>query len=373
MKKICIIGGGASGMIAGITASAKGEVTVVEKADRIGKKILVTGNGKCNLSNVAIPSHAYKNQDYATSVIKRFDQSETRKFFQSIGVLTVSDESGRVYPRVGQASSVLNCLRNELTRRGVNIVTGSPVSEVKIESDGYVVNGSKYDEVIVATTPQNIKIGKHTYTDLVPSLTYLKTDSPYTKGMSGARIKARCTLYRNGIAEHVEDGEIQFKDNYLSGIVIFNLSSLSARKAGKWSIDVDLFPEYDEQSLASEIENRTTYGTTTAECFEGLINKFVSQNVIEQLGIKSVKELKERSSDVAKLLKAIPFPVTGRGGADNAQVTSGGIPVVELEGVRSKYYPGIFFAGEIIDVDGICGGYNLQWAWSSGRVAGEEA
>lgn len=368
-KKIAIIGGGASGLTSAIIAGRKGaSVTLFERADRVGKKILVTGNGRCNLSNENLLSEAYNRSDFVMPVLEKFDLAWTKEFFRSLGVLTVSDSEGRIYPRTKEASTVLNALRRECEKLGVSTVLGREIREVTPIKDGFKISGERFDSVIVATGGGVFDIARnlgHTVTAVKPSLTALLTDKKYLKGLNGKRVDAVVTL-TDGEKSWSERGEVLFRENGLSGIAVFNHSARINRSGKGFKIVLDVVPEMTEDELDREIESRDlTLGT---DSLDGIVNRFMAANVLRE-----TERARERSKAISRLLKGMPFEVIGLR-KEGAQVTSGGVDASEVnEKLESKKCKGLYFCGEVLDVDGLCGGYNLQWAWSSGAAAGEDA
>ena len=367
-KNIAIIGAGPAGLVASITAAriiGRGRVTLFESQDRVGKKILVTGNGRCNLSNANFAAECYKNPNFVQSVIERFGTKETLAMFSEMGLLTVQDAEGRIYPRTKQASSVLNCLRTEVARLDVSEKIGQRVDVIHGDAKGFVVNGQKFDKVVIACGggSELAKQLGHKIVPFAPSLTAIITDRHNLVGLSGKRTDALVTL-TDGKRTFSERGEVLFRDNGLSGIAVFNLSAKMAWNKGKWSILLNVIPELSEAELTADINRRDVAGRG-ADALEGLVDKFIARLAVKAVGCDGVA--------LAKFLQAIPYQVQGVR-AEGAQVTSGGVCVDEIGAdMQSKIVPGVYFAGEAIDVDGLCGGYNLQWAWSSGHVAGEEA
>lgn len=366
VNKVAIIGGGPAGLVAAISAGRLGaNVTVFEASDRIGKKILATGNGRCNMSNSGLNPEAYKHPDFVRPVFDRFGYDDTLKFFRSMGLLTVVDGEGRVYPRTKQASSVLNCLRAELGRMPIRIITDKKVSEITPSGDKYIVDGEAFDRVIIATGGGSAVASAlgHTVIKGVPTLTAVVTDKKNLVGLSGKRVDAIVTLIGDG-TELAERGEVLFRDNGLSGIAVFNHTARMAWGKGPWKIALDVVPELSEAELCAEIEGRNVVSRGT-EALEGLVDRFLAQLAIKAVGTDGKK--------LAGFFKAVPYAVQGVR-AEGAQVTSGGVDVSELtSSLKSKRCKGLYVVGEAVDVDGLCGGYNLQWAWSSGYIAGTEA
>ncbi len=383
-NKIAVIGGGASGILSAISAVRAGAaVTIFEKNSRIGKKILSTGNGACNFTNTGA-SKANYNESFVCHALSEFSPSDTRRFFQELGLISVEKDEGRVYPRSNQASAVLDVLRMELARLGVTIVSDFEVREIKKEKDKFCIvgNSEKHfaDYVIVATggmaAPKSGSSGSgyklleklgHTKTELIPSLVQIKTD----RGINGVRTHAKVTM-QNG---KTDIGEVQFTNYGLSGIPVFSLSKYA--KTGEF-VCIDLLPEYTEDEIFEILKNRPKQSLETYMI--GILNKALGQMLLKEcIDIPlSGDSTMLRDTDlwnIAKTIKNWQFKITGVMPWDNAQVTAGGIELLEVnpKTMESNIVKGLYITGELLDIDGECGGYNLQWAWSSGYVAGREA
>lgn len=384
-NNIAVVGGGASGLVAAICASRSGaEVTIFEKNARVGKKILSTGNGRCNLTNVNASTENY-NSDFVKNVLNKFSPKAAITFFEEIGLLTREEDEGRVYPASGQASAVLDVLRLEADRLGVVVKAESEISEIVPKNEGFFVvskTGERvfFDKVIVATggmaAPKSGSDGSgykllkklgHSITELKPSLVQVKT----SKSIQGVRAYGRVTLDSG----ETEVGEIQFNNYGLSGIPVFGISKYV--KTGK-SVFVDLMPDYEKEDVVRILKNRPLQ---TMETFmTGILNKSLGQMLLKECGIsplsKKSSELTEKEIEkIARMLKGWRFEITGVMPWDNAQVTSGGVSLTEIdsETMQSKLVKNLYITGELLDVDAHCGGFNLHWAWASGFVAGSEA
>ncbi len=409
-KKIAIIGGGAAGMMAAITASNTGaDVTIYEHTDRLGKKILSTGNGKCNLSNEEMNAACFfsGNMNLVASCLERFSTRETRIFFQSLG-LCIKDKNGYLYPLAEQAAVVLDVLRHAVEAKGVKVVYQT---EIKGLSEGKssrgktqicVENGrekSFYDSVILACGSQAApKTGSdgsgyalakalgHTIRPVLPSLVQLKCSDSFCKAIAGIRHDAKVHIYAGGKLLCEERGELQLTDYGISGIPVFQLSGLVNRFMYKNKDEVtariDFLPDYSMEELEGILSERCGNDlyqeSSVEEFFTGFLNKKLMLLFVKQAGlqpgasVQSVKKAQLRK--VIQLCKGLQMHITGSNGYDNAQVCTGGVDMHEVsEELESKKMNHIYFAGEILDVDGRCGGYNLQWAWTSGYLAGTAA
>ena len=403
--KIAVIGGGAAGMMAAITAAENGaDVIIYERNDRVGKKILATGNGKCNFSNADMRPHYFYGNDKerAWKVIEKFDEKKTVSFFENAGML-VKNRNGGLYPTSGQASTVLDILRQKLAAKNIKVITEQLVKEVQKEKNGekisVITKGTKavYDRVIIAcggaAAPKTGSDGNgyrlakglgHSLVDTVPALVQLKCTEKYMKAISGVRTDAALELLIDGKKAGCESGELQFTDYGISGIVVFQLSRTAAyalKQKKKVTMYINCLPEFTDETYKSFIKERKQRlkdADTVETFFTGMLNKKLMLLFIKLAGLKITDSYKkapqEKIDKVFSLCRCLPMHVCDTNSFDNAQVTAGGIPLAEVsDNLESRKIKNVYFAGEILDVDGVCGGYNLQWAWASGYVAGEAA
>ena len=385
-----IIGAGAAGLTAAIFAAENGEhVTVIEHESRPAKKILVTGNGRCNLTNENMDlSCFYGDREFIKDVLTLFNQKSTISFFDGLG-LQVIKRNGYVYPAGLQAGAVALALRSRAESLGVKIKTNNIIKSIVKEKDKFVVDvGFEYKghRLIIATGGKSIpgtgsdgsgyeiaqKMG-HNIIEPKPALTALIINDFSLKKASGVRVSGEVTLDD----VHKQRGEIQITEYGLSGIPVFNLSR-NAEKGS--SISIDFFPEYSKKELREMIKRILAIRKkeNLISALTGLMNEKLAQAVVFQANIKNENAGSLSIEDIEKiveLVKANRHTVSKRKGFDFAQVTQGGVDCNEINSktMESKIINGLYFAGEIIDVDGICGGYNLQWAWSSGAIAGGAA
>lgn len=399
--KILIIGGGASGMTAAIKAgrtNPDAEIIILEKMDRVGKKILATGNGRCNYSNLNTSPKDYYGQQpqFVNYALKEFTVDYTVNFFNGMGVFPREESQGRLYPFSGQATAVLDALRGEIERLGVVVLTNSRVKEIKPKKGGFkiilkdsVINCSR---VIVAcggcASPklgsdgsglQLLKNLGHTIVPTRPALVQMKTKPEQVKGLSGIRVPCNATLIHNDMVIDSQRGEIQFTDYGLSGIAIFQLSLNYKKNA---VISLDLMEEYPLNAVFDILWARkeALSHLTMENYFNGLINKRIGNLIARSCGIEKLsypvaKLTKDMIWDMAAKIKDFKFDIIGLNGFENAQATGGGADTREFNDktMESRLVEGLFCCGEIFDVVGSCGGYNLQWAWSSGMLAGRSA
>lgn len=368
--KLIIIGGGASGlMLANIlkTTNANIDILIIEKLEHVGKKILLTGNGKCNLSNKNINENCYNNY-MGFKIASLFD---VEQYFNDLGLLTSVDSEGRVYPYSSTATSVLNILLENT--KDVEIKTNCNIIKVLKEKEQYVLKSDKNetfiaDYVVMATGGKTYykennsylisSMLSHRITQLRPTLTSLKV-SENLASIENLRCKVKASLICDNKIVYEDSGEVLFKKDALSGIVIFQLSSIIARNPyKKYQVKLDLIPNKNEEEVASHIEK---YKNMT-----GLFAKMINQYIIK-------RSASTNSTDLAHTIKNLSFNVIENVDFKNAQITAGGVNVEELSSnLESKYNKNLYFAGEIIDVDGICGGYNLHFAFASANVIAQD-
>lgn len=403
MKKIIVVGGGASGMMAAIHAAGpQTQVLLLEKNDRVGKKLLMTGNGKCNLGNRKLSTACYYSTrpEFVEEVLKRYDTKSTIAFFESAG-LKIRERNGGLYPYSEQASAVLDVLRMELERRGVAVQCDTRICKCrKDEKGGYQLeaqDGTHYygDAVIMACGgPAALKKdGKDGYimarklglpvSELVPGLVQLRTAEPLQKAMAGVRCQAVVSLLVNGRCEAREQGELQLTDYGVSGIPVFQLSRIAAfalAKQQEVKVRIDFVPEYTQEELFVYLcrQRKLRLAQTAENLQTGILNKKLNLVFLNKCGIKGSvpnKEIREESlRKLVVLYKAYEMKVTAVNPFEQAQVCAGGIDLsVFNEHMEVKGKPGLYFTGELLDADGICGGYNLHWAFATGTIAGKAA
>lgn len=401
MKRIGIIGGGAAGMMAAITAARQGgKVTILEKNDRIGKKILATGNGKCNLGNLQLSAEEYNgDRDFIGKCLEAFDTEETIRFFNSLGLL-LKEKNGYLYPLSEQAAAVLDVLRYELQSLQVEILYEAPVQRIQKKNQGFLVTyaGGKreFDKVILTTGGKAAtKTGSdgsgyglaadlgHTIVEQVPALVQLKCREDYMKSVSGVRVEALIQAFADGELLATEQGELQLTEYGVSGIPVFQLSrkvnyALLAGK--KVTLQIDLLPGMNQEEMEQLKLSRKLLlcDRTVEEFFTGTLNKKLVGLFLRLAGLKPGMTFQEAQPEkieqVYQLMKSWSLEVIGHNGFENAQVSAGGVSLKEVgANMESALVPGLYLAGEVLDVDGRCGGYNLQWAWCSGYLAGRAA
>lgn len=398
MQTVLIVGGGASGMMAAITAAEnrRNRVILIEKHSRVGRKLLTTGNGCCNLSNTDLSEAHYFGGDtlFVKPALDYFGLGAMLDFFRSLGLLTRTEPGGRIYPYSMQAGSVLDVLRFALERPNIDLRCETEVLSVKKDGSGFSAETSageiKSDRLIITTggaaapklggTMSGYKLLQtlgHSRTALHPSLVQVKTDNTYTRALKGIKTGVNVSVLSGGHRMCESSGEVLFTEYGLSGPAIFEVSRYASTEK-HISISLDLMPEYDEAEVASLLFERRISGAgqTCEEFLTGILNKRLGQTVLKYSALalsQPISALKDgQLYKAAQAIKSFVFEVRGTTGFENAQVTAGGILTAEFDcaTLESSLCPGLFAAGEVLDVDGRCGGYNLQWAWSSGRLAG---
>lgn len=392
---IAIVGGGASGLMAAIAAkNDENTVTIFERTKRVGKKILATGNGRCNMTNTGAGLENYHGNDpaFVCGVMKRFWVKETLELFSELGILWKEEENGKVYPYSDTATAVLDVLRRRVEKNGVNILCEHDVKSIEKRKNKFFITTysgvvNEFDKVIIAAGGKAapdlgsngsgyefLKYFNHQITELRPSLVQIKTDSEIVKKLKGIKINANVS-----IGDKTSSGELLFTDYGFSGPCVFALTS-SLKKEDVLS--VDMMPEYAFNDVLNIIYERMAYlyDVPLEEFFTGMLNKRVGQAVLKSVGIVPLSRLSSTLSEkeITKLVTAIKkwqFSITGTMSWNNAQVTKGGAKTNQFNPatMESKLVRGLYACGEILDIDGDCGGYNLQWAWSSGYIAGKNA
>lgn len=406
-KSVGIIGGGAAGMTAALSAAKQGaKVTVFEGNDRLGKKILSTGNGKCNLGNMDLgPGEYYtRNPELLQRYLEKFGTEDTISFFRELGLI-VKQKNGYLYPVSEQASSVLDVLRFAIDRQAGNIQVMLQTrierlecdkrnNRIRLWSDKQI---ESFDRVILTcggkAAPKTGSDGMgyklagmlgHSLVPVVPALVQLKCREEWFKSISGVRAEAEIS-FQEEKQRVTERGELQLTEYGISGIPVFQISrriNYILRSQKEVEVKIDFLPDFPRDGFSEKmILERTPLiakGVTVEEYFAGMLNKKLMNLFIRLAGLKPSDPVctipAERLMKVYESCRNLTVHVTGSNSFESAQVCAGGIPLTEItENLESKLVPGIFFAGELLDVDGRCGGYNLQWAWCSGYLAGMAA
>ncbi len=401
-----IIGGGAAGLLAAITAAESGaSVTILEHMPRVGKKILSTGNGKCNMTNLHMTEECYRSgvAGVPMQVIGKFSVADTIAFFRRLGVLT-TDRNGYVYPASGQAQTVLDALRDKADSLGVRTYCDSKVISVnkkkagrftvKTETETYsadfvILCAGSMAAKTTGSDGSGYELAKelgHKIKKPLPALVQLKCKGDFFKAIAGVRTDVKVSLYtmdKNGArgALLAEDhGELQLTDYGISGIPVFQVSRYAAEALDhkkRVLAVIDFMPDMTEEQLFAALKDQRNYlkDRVAGDFINGLFNKKLAALFLKYAWIKAdqpVSELTNKKlAELCHVIKEASFEVTGTNPYDKAQICMGGVDLREInpDTMESRLVPGLYFAGEILDVDGICGGYNLQWAWSSGHLA----
>ena len=374
--EVIIIGAGASGMMCALNSTK--QTLLIEASDRIGKKILATGNGKCNLTNDKIDARYY-NTPLVKSYFQKFNQVQTVQYFEKLGVLTYADMEGRRYPLSNSANTVLDLLLKALQcKNNVVVKVNSMPSTITKTPNGFqvVTPDQTYvcQQLVIATggnsSTQYLKQLHVDYTAFRPSLVGLKTTK--NQGLAGVRV----SHVRVKFHDFDEIGEILFKEDGISGIVIFNLSAHMARQnVSTGKIIIDLLPNWEAERLAAVIQASIAEHPSyyLVDILEGLLHKSLARNIVTKLHLASMLASDCTATDVSALVNMMKnFVVIMTGYADNQQVHTGGVDLKDLdEHLQYQQIPGLYFIGEVVNVDGVCGGYNLQWAWTSAKIVGD--
>lgn len=361
-------------------SSKSKDIAVIDMAVKPVKKIMVTGNGRCNLTNLDTNGKQHYNKDI-TKYLQRFSVEETLIFFHSLGLEYYSDEQSRVYPISDSAKSVIDILINQLEKKEINLFLEHKVVQILKNEKGFIVKTDRQDfaceKLVVATGGNTINLLKKfnlKQTQCLPSLCALKANvSRNLNGQKIDRVKATAIL-KTG-QQFSDFGEVLFKESGLSGIVMFNLSSFFARnKSYEGEVIIDLLPNLTHEQLFEKLTLRKELDFPVSKFFEGLFANPIAYEILNRCKLdenRSSGSLTEKEILIfVNTIKYLNFVVTGY--YENNQVFSGGISLEDLdENLQSKTDKNLFFCGEICDVDGLCGGYNLQWAWTSGRIVGE--
>lgn len=374
MKKIAVIGGGAAGLAAAVSAASNGaSVIIYEKNDRVGKKILATGNGRCNLTNKFVSPKCYNKPDFVKNTLDKYGYKQICDFFDSIGLLTYHDSEGRQYPVSDTATSVLDTLRMYCEKLNIIEKCSSEITDISKDKDKFKIcqsNGQieKFDRCIVTTGGRTslLKSVGHKYVPFRPVLCPLKTDITPIKGLNGVRAKCSVSLSDGERTVIHERGEVLFRDYGVSGVVIFDISRYA--KEGQ-ILSIDFLPDIGKDELKREINYRKeTLLRHGEDILIGIFQKMLCNRIYKVAGNDS-------TGNIVNAIKNFKIKILGAGDEKQAQVTAGGVDVTQFnsETMESKLLKGIFAAGEALDIDGRCGGFNLHWAFSSGLVAGYNA
>ncbi|MBK5241172.1 NAD(P)/FAD-dependent oxidoreductase [Clostridium sp.] len=403
---LIIIGGGAAGLTSALIAKDYGiDVAIIEGTDRIGKKILTTGNGRCNISNANINSDRYHSENlyFQNNILDSFTIKDTIDFFACLGLPLVTLDGGKMFPMSLQASSVLDILRFALEEKHIPVYINTKAKKIVKKKNEFIISSTddatyKCEKLIIATggksAPKTGSDGSgytlakqlgHSIISPAPALVQLKLNYNRLKALSGVKFDGYAEIFINDKCVQKEFGEILFTDYGISGPPILQLSriaSLAIIENKKVSLIIDMLPTTPHKALNDFLSNHWSIfeDRSVYDSFIGIINKKVIPIILKEARVEDIHKpcsnlnIKEKKA-IYELLKKWKFEISGTNSFANAQVTAGGINTKEINAdtLESNIVSNLFFAGEVLDVDGDCGGYNLQWAWSSGAIAGKSA
>lgn len=403
-KDVVVIGGGAAGLMAAITAARAGAKTVIiEHMERVGKKILATGNGKCNYTNAlqGVSYYRGENPAFVMPVLEQFGLEKTLIFFKQIGIYPKC-RNGYYYPSSEQAASVLDVLRMEADYQKVETNTSCEIKNIKKQGEKFIIdtNRGNFLAKSIVFTPGLLaspktgsdgsafryieKLGHH-FIDIVPALVGLQGKQAFFKVLAGIRAESTIKLYIENDMICEEQGELQLTDYGISGIPVFQISRFATRalhKSKKVHVIIDFMPRMEVSELCTHLTERfgiQSHDKTAGEALIGFFNKKLIEVLLKESGIDlhlpAKKVGKHQLQQLCRTVKEFRVDIIGSKSFDQAQACAGGVDTAEIDArtMESKLVRGVYFAGEVVDIDGTCGGYNLQWAWSSGYVAGMHA
>lgn len=405
-RSIVIVGCGASGMMAAISASVCcHDILILERNQVAGKKITATGNGKCNYTNSHIEPDDFRSSDPDTAyrIYNRFDHNDTVAFFKAIGILPY-ERNGYFYPNSRQAASVRDALELRLKLTGCEIRYGCDVQTIRRQGTSFLINDEILcDRLILAaggsaspvhgTDGSGFTLARalgHNITDIMPALTGLRSNSRYLKTLAGVRTEAEISLVADNKELYREYGEMIFNKDNISGIPVMNMSRIANRALRQGShvqAVLDLIPDHSEEELRDYIAGRFNRAGVSGgvslhnleETLTGLLNNKLNYAILLASGTEpSFNRLKGSEACIDRFVstaKSFKLDITGSNGFDAAQTTAGGVPLSEIDPdtMGSRVADGLYITGELLDCDGRCGGYNLQWAWTTGAIAGASA
>lgn len=403
MRHVAVIGGGAAGMMAAITSAREGaRVTILEHKERIGKKILSTGNGRCNFTNTYQTPACYRsdNRDFAWNIIQKFNVEKTISFFKELGIYP-KDRNGYLYPYSDQAAALLEVLQIEVAKLDICVMTEINVLDIQPVKKGIRITTDKKtitaDSVILAcgskAAPvtgsdgsgyQLAKLFGHRIVPVLPALVQLRCAEKFYKSISGVRVQGTVEIYADDIFLASDTGEIQLTNYGISGIPVFQVSRYAAKalyKKQSVTAVLNFMPDMNKDEFLLFLQERITLCPykTLDEFFTGVFPKKLCELWIRLSRLPKEMRVSDLSGEqlekLVLLIQHLRTYITETNSFEQAQICCGGVDTTEInpDTLESNYVSGIYFAGELLDVDGICGGYNLQWAWSSGFVAGKEA
>ena len=405
MSDVAIIGGGASGLFCAIYIKHllnkldinNTNITIYERLEKTGKKLLATGNGKCNFSNKHTSKEKYNNPEFVEPLLKKFNYKHLREFLEELGLYTVVDSEGRAYPQSETANSVLDILRTKIKIEGITESCNTDIKKITYLNGKYILETNRNqkmqaDYLVMATGGKAcpihgsngsgyvlLKPFKHKIVDPRPGLVSIKTDPNQVKSLAGIRVKANVLVYDKKKKSVVwqEAGEVLFKPDGLSGIVMMQASTFMQRNNGSYKIYLDLCPNYTEEAIVLDLTKRFEMfkGFEISQLLTGMFNKMLNLAILKKAKIDlsgHVSKLTKKDIlKIAKVIKEFEFDYDGTFDFDKAQVTIGGVDLTEVNRLtlESKKSDNLYIIGELLDIDGECGGFNLQWAFTSGVIA----
>ena len=400
MNTIAILGGGASGMAAALAAreSLDNRVLLLERQNRVGRKLLATGNGRCNLTNKNADLTHYHGEHvpFMLPALERFPVGETLEWFRTMGLVTRTEPSGRVYPLSDNASSVVDALRLALEARGAELLCGWEASDARQDGNGFVItpvqgDPIRCDKLIVACGGMaGSKLGGtragyellsslgHGRTALRPSLVQLRTDNTWTRSMKGVRTQAILSLEHGDQSLDFARGEVQFTDYGVTGPGVYDLSRAASFAGDGCTLCLRLLPEMEKSEIMDYLfQKQADFPNYKAEnLLSGALHNSIARTILRRAEVPADARLWSLSEKTLRYIRdfilRFELPLLGTLSFDDAQVTAGGMVTEQFdpETMESRLVPGLYACGEVLDIDGDCGGFNLQWAWSSGRLAG---
>jgi predicted Rossmann fold flavoprotein len=392
-----IIGGGAAGLMCAIRAAQNhpGQtIVILEKADRVGKKLLVTGNGRCNLSHMGADAKSYHGDESDTLInilFEKYSPVAVLSCFRTLGLLTHTDSEQSVYPLSNQASSVLDVLRMRIAQLPIETICNTDIRRIQKTAEGYEITTPELrlfaKKLVIAAGGKADYAGRDndsrellrtlglSMTKLTPSLSPVKVKNELLKSLKGIRASAKATLIRDKKIIKIERGEVQFADGALSGICIFNLSRHA--NLGGCEIHLNLLPDFTDEQVERELTERFRRSNSAGEIFTGMFHKNIGLALLKSCGIKPSASCQDISNkEIKSLFRHITdwrFVCEETRDFKKAQVTAGGVRLSEIDPrtFESNRHRGLYLIGEVLDIDGDCGGYNLQFAFASGMCAGD--
>lgn len=402
-RKVIVVGGGASGLVAAIVAARSGAfVTIVEQKEQVGKKILSTGNGRCNLTNEYMQKECFRGDDITgvTSVLEQFGYEMTCTFFEELGVC-LKNRQGYIYPVTDQATTILDVLILELKKQNVQVLLNETVINICKKGETFIVKTKESsiqgDAVILATGGKAAsvlgsdgsgytlaKAFGHRLSPVVPALVQLRCEESWFKQIAGVRTHAKVSLYVDEQFLTCDVGEVQLTNYGISGIPVFQISRYVAKGlyyGQRISVEIDLMPEMTEEQFVKFMKQRMLlHGQKSAQDFMiGIFHKKLISVLLKQANIplsvsaNTIRE--EKWNTLLDLCKHLKVVVYATNEFDQAQVCAGGVKLeeIDIKSMESTYVKDLYLTGELLDIDGICGGYNLQWAWATGYIAGKHS